>query len=173
MAHFAELDENNIVIRVVVVNDDYEADGENWCNDFFGGGQWKQTSYNQNIRTNFAGIGFTYDSANDVFIPPQTYSNWVLNTTDYNWQPPTPEPTTSDGVSGYTWDEDAADWVLNQDKFDEDKKLLLERSLEFILPDYSGADKDDWITFRVAVKATTIGNEFPTSPDTTKLFVRN
>ena len=59
MAHFAELDSNNIVIRVIVVSNDNEADGENWCKNLLGGVAWKQTSYNSNIRKHFAGIGFT------------------------------------------------------------------------------------------------------------------
>ena len=61
MAHFAEIDENNIVLRVCVVDDAHEADGESWCNALLGG-SWKQTSYNATIRKNYAGIGYTYDS---------------------------------------------------------------------------------------------------------------
>ena len=78
MAHFAELDENNIVLRVVVVADEHEADGENWCADFFGGGNWKQTSYNANIRYNYAGVEFTYDPVADAFYAPQPFPSGRL-----------------------------------------------------------------------------------------------
>ena len=87
MAHFAEIDENNIVKRVVVVGNDVETaagplgendmhvDGEQWCIDFFNGGTWKQTSYNHNFREQYAGIGMTYDSAKDKFILPQPFGS--------------------------------------------------------------------------------------------------
>ena len=65
MAHFAELDQTNIVLRVIVVPDEHEADGENWCNNLLGG-SWKQTSYNATIRKNYAGVGYTYDSARGI-----------------------------------------------------------------------------------------------------------
>lgn len=110
MAHFAELDENNIVLRVCVVNDEYEADGENWCKNFWGG-TWKQTSYNNNIRYNFAGIGFTYDPVKDAFYGPQPYSSWVLDEKCI-WQAPVEYP--SDGVYGdrkYEWFEPMKKWV--------------------------------------------------------------
>ena len=87
MAHFAELDQNNIVLRVIVVPDEHEADGENWCNNLLGGG-WKQTSYNATIRKNYAGIGYTYDSARDAFIPPQPHPSWVLDEQTCRWQSP-------------------------------------------------------------------------------------
>lgn len=74
MAHFAELDDNNIVIRVLVIADEYEADGENYCANLFGG-RWKQTSYNNSIRGQYAGIGYSYDSENDVFVAPATMTD--------------------------------------------------------------------------------------------------
>lgn len=69
MAHFAELDENNKVLRVIVVPDEVESIGEQWCSGIFGG-NWKQTSYNANIRGKYAGIGDTYDPVNDIFVSP-------------------------------------------------------------------------------------------------------
>lgn len=69
MAHYAQLDENNTVINVIVVSDEYEADGENYCSLTFGG-TWKQTSYNNKIRGTFAGIGYKYDAKKDVFVAP-------------------------------------------------------------------------------------------------------
>lgn len=108
MAHFAELDQNNIVIRVCVVDDAHEADGENWCANFWGG-TWKQTSYNGNMRKNFAGVSYSYDAARDAFIPPQPYPSWTLNEMTCLWEPPQPHP--SDGGS-YKWSEQDLSWVL-------------------------------------------------------------
>lgn len=72
MAHFAEIDENNIVLRVLVVNNDLEADGANFLANVLGlGGTWIQTSYNGNIRKNYAGVGYIYDPDRDAFISPK------------------------------------------------------------------------------------------------------
>lgn len=109
MAHFAEIDQNNIVTRVVVVDDQYEADGVNWCADFFGGGTWVQTSYNATIRKNYAGVGYTYDATRDAFIAPQPYPSWVLDEATCRWGAPIPMPT--DGQL-YTWDEPTLNWVV-------------------------------------------------------------
>lgn len=92
MAHFAELDDQNIVLRVIVVHNnelldnsvESEAKGIAFCKALFGG-NWKQTSYNANIRKNYAGIGFTYDSARDAFIPPKPGDSWVLNEDTCQW----------------------------------------------------------------------------------------
>lgn len=111
MAHFAELDDNNIVLRVIVVSNDNEADGENWCKNLLGG-NWKQTSYNNNIRKNYAGIGFTYDESKDAFIPPQPYTSWVLDESTCQWKPPVDYP--SDGKD-YTWKEGTS-WVSGEMK---------------------------------------------------------
>jgi hypothetical protein len=91
MAHFAELDQNNITLRVIVVPDKDEADGENWCNALLGG-RWRQTSYNATIRKNYAGVGYSYDAAYDAFIPPQPYASWTLDTETCQWAPPIPWP---------------------------------------------------------------------------------
>lgn len=117
MAHFAELDNNNIVVRVIVVADENEADGENWCRNLLGG-FWKKTSYNTQagvhltggtpFRKNYAGIGYSYDPTRDAFIPPKPFNSWVLNETTCVWDPPTPMP--SDGKL-YRWDEDTLAWV--------------------------------------------------------------
>jgi len=116
MAHFAEIDENNIVLRVIVIDDTHEADGENWCNNF-ADGAWKQTSYNthQNmhsggkspLRKNYAGIGFRYDARLDGFIPPQTYPSWILDEGMCQWESPVPMPT--DGAE-YRWNEATLSW---------------------------------------------------------------
>lgn len=115
MAHFAELDENNIVTRVIVVatkdNSDAngvekESIGRAFCERLFGG-NWVQTSYNGNIRKRYAGIGYTYRPDLDAFIAPQPYPSWTLDA-DTNWQAPVPMPT--DGEM-YSWDEANQTWV--------------------------------------------------------------
>jgi|TARA_R110000796_G_scaffold48799_1_gene116893 hypothetical protein len=106
MAHFAELDSNNIVLRVIVVADEHEDDGENWCNNF-AGGTWKQTSYNNNIRKQYAGIGMIYNATKDKFILPQPYASWALDSND-DWQAPTAKP---DDDKIYSWDEDSLAWL--------------------------------------------------------------
>ena len=117
MAHFAELDSNNTVLRVIVVNNNDVLDsngqeseevGINFCKGLFGG-EWKQTSYNANFRKNYAGIGYTYDSVLDGFIPPQPYPSWVLNQSTCLWEAPVPMPT--DGQL-YSWDEATTSWVV-------------------------------------------------------------
>ena len=107
MAHFAEIDENNIVIRVLVVDNSLEHRGADFlANDLNLGGTWIQTSYNHNFRKQFAGIGYTYDVSNDVFITPQPYSSWSLDE-NFEWQPPIAKP--KDGV--WDWDEESGNWV--------------------------------------------------------------
>ncbi len=105
MAHFAELDENNIVIRVIRVDDAHEADGENWCHEF-AGGRWKQTSYNNNIRYNYAGKGYVFNADADAFHASEPYPSWSLDDA-YIWQPPTPHP---DDNGEYFWDEANLKW---------------------------------------------------------------
>jgi len=110
MAHFAELDDNNIVLRVVVVDDEHEADGVAWCENFYKGGTWLQTSITGSIRKNYAGIGDTYDAELDAFYGAQPYPSWSLDE-EARWQPPTPCP---DGTIHtdhfYLWDEDSETW---------------------------------------------------------------
>jgi len=89
MAHFVELDANNIVLRVLVVPNEQEHRGQDYlANELGFGGTWVQTSYNSTIRKNFAGVGYTYDSVRDAFIPPKPYPSWVLNETTCLWEPP-------------------------------------------------------------------------------------
>jgi hypothetical protein len=115
MAHFAELDESNIVTQVIVVNNnellndgvESEAKGIAFCQSLFGG-NWVQTSYNGNIRKQYAGIGYTYDSVNDVFVSPSPFPSWTLNE-NFDWQAPTPYPQDE---NNYSWDEDTTSWVV-------------------------------------------------------------
>jgi len=115
MAHFAELDARNIVLRVIVVSNADTADengiedesvGAAFCNRLFGG-TWKQTSYHGNIRKRYAGIGYTYVTLLDAFVAPQPYPSWYLDE-NTDWQAPVPKPT--DGKR-YYWDEQAQNWV--------------------------------------------------------------
>ena len=105
MAHFAQIDDSNIVTQVIVVADEFESFGGEWCNSLLGG-TWVQTSYNNNIRKQYAGIGFTYDEEADVFIAPQPYPSWSLDE-NHDWQAPSPKPA---GDKLYTWDEDNLEW---------------------------------------------------------------
>ena len=85
MAHWAEIDENNIVLRVTVGDNNEPDEGYQWLIDNLGG-TWVKTSYNGNIRKNFAGIGFTYDEIRDAFIPPKPEGNWILNDDTCKWE---------------------------------------------------------------------------------------
>lgn len=115
MAHFVELDANNVVLRGIVVNNsetvdangvEVESIGVAFCERLLGG-TWKQTSYNGNIRKRYAGIGYTYDTGRDAFITPQPYPSWVLDEKT-DWQAPVPMPI--DGKM-YSWDEKTLAWV--------------------------------------------------------------
>ncbi len=114
MAHFARLDDNNIVTEVTVVNNvdihflpfpESEAFGVKICRDVSGHQKWKQTSYNDNFRGNYAGLGFIYDTTNDVFYEPQPFGSWTLNKSTWKWEAPLTAPTPTDG-NYYHWDED-------------------------------------------------------------------
>jgi len=125
MAHFAELDNDNKVLRVVVVgndvttaagplgDNDMHVDGETWCVNFFKGGNWKQTSYNHNFRKQYCGKGFTYDAAKDKFISPQPHASWALDAND-DWQAPVTYPTdtgTDEDRKFINWDEEGQKWT--------------------------------------------------------------
>jgi len=116
MAHFAELDQNNTVKRVIVVHNnelldadgnEVEQNGINFCQALFGG-TWVQTSYNGNFRKNFAGTGFTFDADRDAFIAPKPFDSWTLDEETCRWEPPVPHP--EDG-SAYNWNEEIGSWV--------------------------------------------------------------
>jgi len=114
MAHFAQIDENNIVTQVLVVPDNAEDRGQDYlANDLGLGGTWVQTSYNNRIRKNYAGVGFTYDAVRDAFIAPKPFDSWVLNEDTCRWEAPIAYPT--DGVM-YKWNEDKKDWeaIINE-----------------------------------------------------------
>jgi hypothetical protein len=104
MAHFAEINSDNQVLRVIVVADENEANGAEWCHNLLGG-TWVQTSYNGRIRKQYAGIGYTYDETADEFVAPQPYASWTLDANN-DWQAPTAKPE-----GNYMWDEETLAWV--------------------------------------------------------------
>jgi len=117
MAHFAKLDENNVVLAVHVVNNDVitidgvesEQVGVDFLASLHGHLKWKQTSYNGNMRKNYAGIGDIYDPIRDAFIKPKPpYESWVLNENTCIWEAPIPHPTDN---KFYQWDEETLSWV--------------------------------------------------------------
>lgn len=118
MAHFAQLNEANVVAQVIVVNNatidnlpfpESEPVGVEFCQSLFGPDTvWKQTSYNASFRKNYAGAGFTYDATLDAFIPTKPFPSWLLNTTTCQWEPPVPYP---DDGKMYYWDEATESWV--------------------------------------------------------------
>jgi hypothetical protein len=109
MAHFAEINENNIVMRVLVTDNNAHNEGYDWLIENLGG-TWIQTSYNGNIRKNFAGIGYSYDAERDAFMPPKPFDSWILDEETCQWQPPKPYPTDE---KAYFWNEETLDWELS------------------------------------------------------------
>lgn len=118
MAHFAKLDENNVVVDVNVVDNNKLLDTNGIEKESFGvafliiwsngHANWKQTSYNASFRKNYAGIGYTYDQQRDAFIPPQPFNSWLLNEETCLWESPVPYP--QDGKK-YYWDEATLLWI--------------------------------------------------------------
>jgi hypothetical protein len=119
MAHFAEIDENNIVTRVLVVNDADAADGQNFlANTLDLGGTWIQTSYNTSggvhanggtpLRKNYAGIGYSYDAVRDAFIPSKPFASWLLNDATCLWDAPVAMPVEEGKM--FVWNEDLVNW---------------------------------------------------------------
>lgn len=125
MAHFAELDDNNIVLRVVLIDNKDTSDANGNEVEEIGiaylenllGGKWLQTSYNHKIRGMFAGQGSNYDPVSNRFYSGQTFASWKLNKETLTWEPPIPRP--SDG-NFYVWNEDKVNWDLIQDISVED-----------------------------------------------------
>tara|TARA_R110002095_G_scaffold201247_2_gene181981 strand:+ start:1161 stop:1538 length:378 start_codon:yes stop_codon:yes gene_type:complete len=125
MAHFAEIDSNSLVLRVVVVSnaDTALADGKETesigiahCQKLFGG-TWVQTSYNGKFRKNYAGVGSTYDSTRNAFYSPKPFNSWVLNESTCVWEAPVALPSDSgegDPPKMYKWDEDSTSWVVEE-----------------------------------------------------------
>jgi hypothetical protein len=119
MAHFAEIDENNIVTRVLVVDNANEDNGQEFLAETLGlGGTWIKTSYNTSggvhinggtpLRKNYAGIGYSYDAERDAFIPPKPYNSWLLNDETCLWSAPTPMPVEEGKI--FKWVEEDLNW---------------------------------------------------------------
>ena len=133
MAHFAKLDENNLVLQVIVVADSdapTEAEGQIFLQNLYKTTDtYKQTSYNTYggvhatggtpFRKNYAGVGYTYDASKDAFIPPKPYNSWTLNEDTCQWDAPVTYP---DDGKGYVWKEDSRTWVVFDGKTDFDAK---------------------------------------------------
>ena len=119
MAHFAEINEDSIVTRVIVVNNnellhneqELELKGIDFCEGLYGHRNWVQTSYNGNMRYNYAGIGYTFDEDNDAFYAPQPFESWSLNE-DYKWEAPVPLPEDSSPEKIYAWNEENQEWKV-------------------------------------------------------------
>ena len=116
MAHFAEINDNNKVTRVIVINNNVLLDNEqeseikgiDFCESLYGHRNWVQTSYNNNFRYNYAGIGYTWDSENNAFYEPQPFPSWSLNE-NFIWVAPIPMPE-DDNI--YAWDEENQEWKI-------------------------------------------------------------
>ena len=136
MAYFAELEsktdptgftsDTHLVVKqvTVVANDvstaagplgenDMHVDGETWCVNFFGGGTFKQTSYNNSFRKQYAGIGYVYDASKNKFLVPQPYASWALDGSD-DWQAPVTYPNGDQSGYKITWDEDNLRWIARK-----------------------------------------------------------
>jgi len=122
MAHFAQLDDNNVVISVYVLDNEAildgdvesEAKGIAILSSIFNHSHWKQTSYTKKFRKYYAGIGYTYSAEDDIFIPPSPLPSWVLNKTTVVWEPPVPKPDdngTGNPVIYYEWNEATVSWI--------------------------------------------------------------
>ena len=163
MAHFAELktkvdptghtsDTHQVVERVVVVGNDcvpsdMHADGETWCINFFKGGIWKQTSYNNNFRKMYAGIGMVYDPVKDKFLSPQPHASWLLDASD-DWQAPVTYPTITTYDS--TWTQEHSDnGIIPEGKVVGDARVALyaiewnEAGLKWTAKDQEGVYAED------------------------------
>ena len=115
MAHFAKLGVGNIIETVHVVSNDIattEQAGIDFLNKLYNTRDvWKQTSYNGNIRKNYAGVGYTYDQTRDAFIAPKPFNSWILNETTCQWEAPIALPDTE---NRYNWNEETQQWDLNE-----------------------------------------------------------
>jgi len=116
MAHFAKIGVGNIVEQVIVISNDIavtEQAGIDFINKLYNTRDvWKQTSYNNNIRKNFAGIGYQYDQQRDAFIPKKPYNSWILNEQTCNWESPIPIPSDASINKRYIWNEQIQNWEL-------------------------------------------------------------
>lgn len=138
MAHFAKLDNNNIVVSVEVINNDVllvdgvesEQAGIDFLTSLYGHSNWKQTSYNKSFRKNYASEGFIYDQARDAFYPKQPFPSWVLDEDTCTWNAPTPTPE-GDGLTPYKWDEESLSWIVQSPLLAEEEQEEPEESIAY------------------------------------------
>lgn len=107
MAHFAKI-KNNVVTQVIVIDNENEENGQEFINSLGIDGTWIQTSYNGNIRKNFAGIGYSYNETLDAFIPPKPYASWLLDEETCTWNAPLEKPANEPCY----WDEETLSWII-------------------------------------------------------------
>lgn len=111
MAHFAQIDSNNIVVNVLSVPDEQQHRGQEYLSDNLGlGGTWIQTSYNSNVRKRFAGIGYIYNQELDIFLPPKPYQSWIINSEKGEWESPVERPIENEGQA-LIWNEENLTWT--------------------------------------------------------------
>lgn len=125
MAHFAEIDTKNRVLRVLVVPDEQEHRGSQYLStDLRLGGDWIQCSYNNKIKKQFPGVGYVYDEINDVFITPRPFPSWTLDN-NFDWQPPTPQPSENIYEAGHVlmwnWNEEEQKWDKHEEYFNTEE----------------------------------------------------
>jgi hypothetical protein len=118
MAHFAQIDSNNKVIQLIVVADEHEENGSEWCHNLLGG-TWIQSSYNNRIRKQHAGVGYSYDQDADVFVQPQPFPSWSLDS-NHDWQAPTPKPTNLGEHDFAIWNEETLSWNIVTEVWNEE-----------------------------------------------------
>lgn len=180
MAHYAVLDENNIVTQVLYVHNSTILDENGNESEELGiecckvglndpNARLVRTSYNGNIRVRYAGIGYSYDEELDAFIPSKPYDSWVLNQEDLVWEPPVPRPTDAPEGSYYQWDEETISWVLKEVEIIQPPSIII--SLEDFRSKLTLEEKMLWDnpeTGTLSQKAaiTTVKNEFPLTYDT-------
>jgi len=110
MAHFAQIDDNNVVVNILTVPDEQQSRGQDYlANDLQLGGRWIQTSYNGNVRKMYAGVGYIYNEEFDFFLPPKPYPSWELDTYLRKWTPPVVRPENVEGKV-WIWDEENGEW---------------------------------------------------------------
>lgn len=120
MAHFAKLNQDNLVIDVIVVandvlldsnNEEQEQLGIDFLNLTFGEHNWKQTSFNGSFRKNYASVGYSFNEDLNTFIPEKPFNSWILNEDTCQWDSPKPQPEENSPSIGYAWDEQIQEWV--------------------------------------------------------------
>lgn len=166
MAHFAKI-ENNTVTEVIVVDDEILLDtegveqeslGEEYCSSLLGG-DWKQTSYNHNFRSVFAGVGFEYNTEHDCFVVPSPFDSWLFDTTTLNYEPPVEKPEAETGKDFYSWNEEGLFWEYNPSLIRDYRNQLLAETDYVALQDVIMSP--EMTSYRQALRDITDQEGFP------------